>query len=212
LTTFGRAGEVRVGVQVILERGAEQDARVVREDVLGAIAVVDVEVGDRDALEPVRFEGMRGCDGDVVEQAEAHRACALGVVAGWADGAERGADVATEDAVDSGDPGTRGGQSGVERIGAHRGVGVELHVASRGCDFVHVVDVCGRVDASQLGAGRWANRLDDLDGSFAGHLVDAAPNGIEPLGALGMAGTHVVAAARRGREDEDRVGAAGHVR
>ena len=43
---------------------------------------------------PRRFERMRGRDGNVVEQAEAHRLVARGVVPGRADEAEGGIEVA----------------------------------------------------------------------------------------------------------------------
>ena len=51
------------------------------EHVLRAVAVVDVVVHDRDSLRAVSAR-VGGRDRDVVEQAEAHRAAALGMVAG----------------------------------------------------------------------------------------------------------------------------------
>ena len=65
-----------------------EDARVVVEHPLRAVAVVDVDVDDRDAREPARERVRRG-DRDVVEEAEAHRAVALGVVARRPDQRER---------------------------------------------------------------------------------------------------------------------------
>ena len=47
------------------------------EDVLRPVSVVDVEVDDRHARQAMRGEGVRGADGDVVEEAEAHGALAL---------------------------------------------------------------------------------------------------------------------------------------
>ena len=70
------------------------------EDVLGAVAVMHVEVDDRDALESVRLQRVRGADRDVVEEAEAHRAPPLGVVARRAHGAERGLAFAAHHEVD----------------------------------------------------------------------------------------------------------------
>ena len=57
-------------------------AFVVPEDVLRAVAVVDVEIDDGDALGAMR--GLRVARGDrrVVEEAEAHRGRDFGVVAG----------------------------------------------------------------------------------------------------------------------------------
>jgi hypothetical protein len=62
-----------VRVERVLEDADHQHALVVRDDVLGAVAVVDVEVDDRDALEPAHVERMARGDRDVVEEAEAHR-------------------------------------------------------------------------------------------------------------------------------------------
>jgi hypothetical protein len=56
---------------------------------LGAVAVVDVEIDDRDARQAVGGHRMRGADGDVVEHAEAHRAGALRVMAGRSNGERR---------------------------------------------------------------------------------------------------------------------------
>ena len=81
--TMLRAGDLgaAVGIERVLERAHHQHALVVLEDVLGAVAVVHVEVDDRDALEAVRFERVRRGDGDVVEEAEAH-----GAIARWRGG------------------------------------------------------------------------------------------------------------------------------
>ena len=50
---------------------------------MSSVAVVHVPVDDRDALEPeLRLREPRG-DRDRVEEAEAHRLTAFGVVAGW---------------------------------------------------------------------------------------------------------------------------------
>ena len=51
--------------------GEEQDARLVVERGLRAVAVVHVPVDDRHALAAL-FEELRSRDGDVVEQTEAH--------------------------------------------------------------------------------------------------------------------------------------------
>ena len=60
----------------------EEDRRVVADDRLGAVAVVDVPVEDRDP--PDAELGLRPArrDRDRVEEAEAHRAARLGVVPG----------------------------------------------------------------------------------------------------------------------------------
>ncbi len=60
----------------------EEDAVVVPEDRLRAVAVMHVPVDDRDALEPELALGDARRDGDVVEDAEAHRAAGERVMAG----------------------------------------------------------------------------------------------------------------------------------
>ena len=59
---------------------------VVVEDVLRAIAVMDVPVDDRHAL--ALLGQMRRSDGDIVEQTEAHRPVGHGMVPGRATGRE----------------------------------------------------------------------------------------------------------------------------
>ena len=65
----------------MLEGGAQHHAGIVVEDLLGAVAVVHVEVDDGHAGKPARPRVGRG-HGHVVEEAEPHRAVALGVMTG----------------------------------------------------------------------------------------------------------------------------------
>ena len=69
------------GIERPLVERAEEDAVVVPEDRLRAVAVVDVEVDDRDALEAELALRRARRDRDVVEQAEAHRPVGQRVVA-----------------------------------------------------------------------------------------------------------------------------------
>jgi hypothetical protein len=59
------------------------------EDLRGSISVVDVPVQDQHLVDAEFLDRELGRDGDVVEQAEAHRQVSLGVVAGGPDGTER---------------------------------------------------------------------------------------------------------------------------
>ena len=74
----GRAGP---GIQRALVDARVEDLRGAVEDRLGAVAVVDVPVEDQDPLGAALGDRVGRSDGDVVEQAEAHRPVALGVVA-----------------------------------------------------------------------------------------------------------------------------------
>ena len=61
------------GIERVLEDADHQHPLVAGDDVLGAVAVVDVEVDDRHPLQAAHVERMPRRDGDVVEEAEAHR-------------------------------------------------------------------------------------------------------------------------------------------
>ena len=82
---------------------------------LGAVAVMDVEIDHGDALIAVRLARVQRADRDVVEQAEAHGARRLGVVAGRPDGAEGVGDLALGDGVDRGDRSARRAQRRLAR-------------------------------------------------------------------------------------------------
>jgi len=70
-------------VRILVRRDEEHRGIVVKAP-LRAVAVMHVEVDDRHARQATRAS-VRGRDGDVVEEAEAHRARAFGVVSWWTD-------------------------------------------------------------------------------------------------------------------------------
>jgi hypothetical protein len=58
------------------------------KDLLSSIAVMDVDIDDRDALSSSRSRGGRS-HGHIVEETEAHRSLSLGMVARWTDERKR---------------------------------------------------------------------------------------------------------------------------
>ena len=115
----------------LMGRGVHH-GRIVPKDVLDAVAVMDVEIHDRDALGAMRFLRVPGGDGGVVEEAEAHRRRDFGVMAGRA-GRDKGvANPAAHHLVDREDRASRGAQRGLERARRHRCVGVERDPAGFG--------------------------------------------------------------------------------
>src|SRR6185437_8946272 len=102
------AGFARAGIERHLVAGYVQHARVVAENGLRAVAVVDVEIDDGDTVETVRTERVRGGGRDTVEQAEAHRFVAGRVVSGRTHRAERAAGFAGEHGVGCGTCGAGG--------------------------------------------------------------------------------------------------------
>src|SRR5215213_9998773 len=74
----------------ILMRREEVDGRIVVEDPLRAIAVMNVPIDDRDPFD-LRIFALRvaGCNRDVVEKTEAHRSLFRRVMSGRPNGNER---------------------------------------------------------------------------------------------------------------------------
>jgi hypothetical protein len=106
----------------VLVRREVEDSRVVVEGGLCAVAVVDIEVDDGDALEAAPAHGMTGGDGDVVEEAEAHSPVRHRVVSRRPHQAEGAVDIAVEHGVGGGESAAGRAQSGV--VGARRDVRV----------------------------------------------------------------------------------------
>src|SRR3954447_24697390 len=67
------AGGAGAGKQRHLVRRAIHHGRIGPEDILRAVAVMDVKIDDRRAADAVFALGVTGGDGDIVEEAEAHR-------------------------------------------------------------------------------------------------------------------------------------------
>ena len=91
--------------------------------------MVDVPIDDCDALGAVRRLRVAGRDGGVVEEAEAHRLRALGMVAGRPHGAEGVGGLPGHHPVDRRHGGADAAQHRLVGARRHHGVGVDLHEA-----------------------------------------------------------------------------------
>jgi len=147
-----------VGIQGRLMTGGEQDPGFALEDRLRAVAVMDVEVGDGHALQPVDGKRMRRAHGHVVEQAKAHGAVRGGMVAGRAHRAE-GAPTAGHHRVHRGGHGAGRPQRSFGRARRHRGVVVQPMDAIGRLGAEDAFDVCGGMHAAEL-RGCGTGRLD----------------------------------------------------
>ena len=140
----------------MLEGAHHEHARIALEDVLGAVAVMHVEVDHRHARQSVRGERVRRADRDAVEEAEAHRAPALGVVSRRAHRAERGRALAAHHEVDPHhDRAGRVPRRG-QRVRVERRVGVDVVQArfrARRLDLVDERAACTRAICSRVAAG-----------------------------------------------------------
>ena len=181
-----------VGIQLRLKGRDHQDSLVTGQDVLTAIAVMNIEIDQGNALHAELVEGMADADRHVVEKAKAHRAAALGMVTGWAHIAEGTPEFALPDQFSGQHRGTGRMHRGIDRLRIHRGIGVELPIACLGRQGDQLLDIAAVMSADKLlDGGR--RRLE------AFHDIEQTPHQ-QPIGddryalrAFRMACAHLVA-------------------
>ena len=184
-----RAGlddRARAGKQRHLVGRAIHHRFVGPENLLRAVAVMHVEIDDRGTRDAVLLLRVARRDGDVVEQAKAHRPRGLGVMAGRARGDEGVGRLLGQHLVDGEDGAADRAQRRFERAGRHRGVGVEPHHAFLGRGFAQLDDVVHRMAQRDGLDGRHRRLLagERLEFFRFQRLLDGA----QPVGPLGMAG------------------------
>ena len=146
------------GIERVLVRRDVEHAAVVPERVLRAVAVVHVEVDDRDALEAVRRARVCRRDGDVVEQAEAHRLHRRRVMAGRPHEAVRRCHVAAHHGIDRVQRAADDVRRDVVRTRRDQRVRIDPAAALLACS-PHGIDVARVVHQRQL-VGRCRARRD----------------------------------------------------
>ena len=186
-------GKGCAGIERVLEAGGEEYALLVGEDVFGAVAVVDVEIDDSDSIHAVTIQGFGGADGDMVQEAKAHGAAALGVVPRWAAKAEGLLRCARFQELEGAAAGAGGVQRGLPGMLHHDGVEVEHVGFARFTEAAQVLEVLLVVDADEVlpfggGCELGAHGLHQAAGfKFGG-------DGLEARWAFGLLGPHVVKA------------------
>lgn len=149
----------------------EEDGAVFVEDVLGAVAVVDVPIDDEDAIEAVTALGVAGGDGDVIKDAKAHAVAGIGVVTGWPDEAEGSVDGPGRDGIHGGESAADGGEGGGPGGAGDGGVASAERVMA-GEDFaLGEGGVGGGVREGEIGGGDFARG--------EGEHLWAKPGGVE---------------------------------
>ncbi len=116
------------GVERVLVRADEEHVRVLVEDLLGAVAVVHVDVEDDEAFGAERGPGPANGQSHVGEQAEAHGGAGPGVVAGRPDGREAVVRLAFDDGPRDAEHGPERPEGDVEALG--RDVRVRIQAAA----------------------------------------------------------------------------------
>ena len=97
--------------------------------------------------------GVHGRDADIVEEAEAHRRCLLGVMAGRADGTEGILAFAADHQVHRHATGAGGTQGRLPGMRIHRSVGIEMDDPHFRRGALDAFEMRGRMDAQQLFEG-----------------------------------------------------------
>jgi hypothetical protein len=133
----------------LMGRAIEQVA-IGPEDVLRAIAVMDVEIDDRDALGIVALAGIESGNGGIVEEAKAHGPARFGMMAGRAHRAKDIMRFPTEDGVDARDRGTRGALGRLERARRHEGIHVDLGESVRRRGLADLGQIAVGMDAHDI--------------------------------------------------------------
>ena len=126
------------------------------EDVLGAVAVVHVEIDHRHAFGTMGGACVVGGDRGLVEEAEAHGAAAFGMMARRAQGAEDIVGLAREHGIDAGRRRPDRMKCRLQRAGRHGGVGIEKLEALGRRDRLHAAQVLRHMGAQDvfLASGR----------------------------------------------------------
>ncbi len=185
-----------VGIVRMLEGGAEQYPVVVFEYILGAIAVVNIEIENGDARQAVDCHRLGGSHGDVIEKTESHRIIARRVVSGRPDTTEHCFFLSGKNQIDPLRAGTRSALCGLKGIGVHYGIRVDLKIAPRRRSRPEErFDVVRSMNPLQLFAGN-PRRLVAPEQRFDARLADLMLNGAEPGRRLGVSTAHFVLSAR----------------
>ena len=168
-----------------------QHARIVAKDILGAIAVVHIEVGHHHPLEAVLLERVGRAHRDVVEKAEPHGPPALGVMPGRPHAAEGVARLASQHQIGRVHHGSGRAQRGAQRVRVHCRVRVQVHQApARDAGLERIEVVLGMHPQQLLAGGRRGLALHQVaDQARSNELVF---DRMQPVRALGMMLPHVV--------------------
>jgi hypothetical protein len=137
-----------------------QNGRIIFEDVLCTVTMVDIPIEDGNPLDAMLMPGMACPDGHAVEEAKSHGFVPLGMVSGRPNGAERGARLAREYGIDRSHNTSGCEQSGIE--GTLRDIRVARFVylpSSPGRSFLQKINMLRRVNSPQLVVRRhcWRN-------------------------------------------------------
>ena len=172
------------GKQRHLVRRAIHHGRIGPEDILGAVAVMHVEVDHGGTADAVFALGVTRGNRGMIEKAEAHRLADFGVMAGRAHRDERVVVGAGHDRVGGGNRAADAAHHGFPGAGRHRRIAVEIDQTARRRDMPKFLDIMLVVAKQDLVERAFRCRLahQRLEAVFAENLLNRA----NPVGSFGM--------------------------
>ena len=142
---------LREGEDVGFKQVEKHHARIILENLRRTVAEVDVEIDDGDALQAVLGNGVHHACGGVVDEAESAGAVAVGMVAGWADGAKSMPSLFVHHHINSLDNGSGRKTGGLEGVVANNRIVVDaVDFAGKRLGGLQFVQIVARVDQCQL--------------------------------------------------------------
>ena len=170
-------------------RGVEEFG-IPLEHGLGAVAVMHVEIHDRDSPQAMGAARLMGPHGDIVEQAKSHGRRRLGMVARRAHGAEGIGGFAGGNRIDGGGDRACCPQRGLAGAGRQRGIAIQHHPPCPGNRLQQSLDEAARMGAGDL-VERCPRRLMPFQsGEF--RRPERRQNRLEPGRSFRMARSHVM--------------------
>ncbi len=126
LSPAGLRGGAGTGIEGVLMGRDEQDIRPVIKNILGAVAVMYIEIDHGDSLAAVLVEGILGGDRNMVDQAETHRTIGSGVVARWTTDDQRSPGALAKGGINGAEERPGDLTRSLERIGRAKRIGIEI--------------------------------------------------------------------------------------
>ena len=163
-------------------RGTEQDARIILDQILCAIAVMHIKIHDGDAGQPMMVQRMFRPDRDIAKKTKPHRRLALGMMTRRADGGKGVRDIARQDQIDCQHDRPGCAVSRRQRAARHMRIGIQCVPPSFGCCGMQSIQMRLWMRAQQIILRRqWRLNAHHL------HPRKRTQHGIKPRHLFGMA-------------------------
>ena len=111
----------------MLEGAHHESSLITRKYGLGAVAVMNIEIDQRDSLQSVMFQRMHRCNRHIIENAKTHGAIARGVVPRRSHAAKCRARLAPNYQVRGQYRGAGRAHRGIEAARTHRRIRIQMH-------------------------------------------------------------------------------------